>query len=155
MKNSEPLALSPLAFDFYFLLFNLQPLPFNFCPFGSWSTIMRKLNIVVDTVSGTDITKVTVQGFLDAHTVPEMEKIIQNLIHDGKYKIIVDFKELSYISSAGLGVFMSVIGDVKGNNGDIVLMDMPPKIYKVFDLLGFTEIFTIVDTEDAAIQAFN
>jgi anti-sigma B factor antagonist len=115
---------------------------------------MRKLNIVVDTVSGTDITKVTVQGFLDAHTVPEMEKIIQNLIHDGRYKIIVDFKELSYISSAGLGVFMSVIGDVKGNNGDIVLMDMPPKIYKVFDLLGFTEIFTIVDTEDAAIQAF-
>lgn len=115
---------------------------------------MRKLNIVVDTVSGTDITKVTVQGFLDAHTVPDMEKIIQNLIHDGRYKIIVDFKELSYISSAGLGVFMSVIGDVKGNNGDIVLMDMPPKIYKVFDLLGFTEIFTIVDTEDAAIQAF-
>ncbi len=33
-------------------------------------------------------------------------------------------------------------------------MDMPPKIYKVFDLLGFTEIFTIVDNEDAAIQAF-
>jgi anti-sigma B factor antagonist len=115
---------------------------------------MRKLNIVVDAVLGTDITKVTVQGFLDAHTVPEMEKIIQNLIHDGKYKIIVDFKDLSYISSAGLGVFMSVIGDVKGNNGDIVLMDMPPKIYKVFDLLGFTEIFTIVDNEDAAIQAF-
>ncbi len=115
---------------------------------------MRKLNIVVDTISGTDITKVTVQGFLDAHTVPEMEKIIQNLIHDEKYKIIVDFKELSYISSAGLGVFMSVIGDVKGNDGDIVLMDMPPKIYKVFDLLGFTEIFTIVDNEEAAIQAF-
>ena len=115
---------------------------------------MRKLNIVVDVVRGTDLTKITVQGFLDAHTVPEMEKIIQNLIHDGKYKIIVDFKELSYISSAGLGVFMSVIGDVKGNDGDIVLMDMPPKIYKVFDLLGFTEIFTIVDTEEAAIQAF-
>jgi len=115
---------------------------------------MRKLNIVVDSVRGTEITKVTVQGFLDAHTVPEMEKIIQNLIHDGKYKIVVDFKDLSYISSAGLGVFMSVIGDVKGNDGDIVLMDMPPKIYKVFDLLGFTEIFTIVDNEDAAIQAF-
>jgi len=115
---------------------------------------MRKLNIGVDTVQGTDLTKVTVQGFLDAHTVPEMEKVIQDLIHNGKYKIIVDFKELSYISSAGLGVFMSVIGDVKSNDGDIVLMQMPPKIYKVFDLLGFTEIFTIVDSEEAAIQAF-
>ena len=116
---------------------------------------MRKLNIVIDTLPEGGIIKVVVQGFLDAHTVPEMEKIIQNLIHDGKYRIIVDFKELSYISSAGLGVFMSVIGDVKGNNGDIVLMAMPPKIYKVFDLLGFTEIFTIVDNEEAAVQAFN
>jgi anti-sigma B factor antagonist len=116
---------------------------------------MRKLTINIDGVSGTDVTKVTVQGFLDAHTVPEMEKVIQDLIHDGKYKIIVDFKELSYISSAGLGVFMSVIGDVKSNDGDIVLMEMPPKIYKVFDLLGFTEIFTIVEDEEAAIQAFN
>jgi anti-sigma B factor antagonist len=116
---------------------------------------MRKLTIDIDGVSGTDITKVTVQGFLDAHTVPEMEKVIQDLIHDGKYKIIVDFKELSYISSAGLGVFMSVIGDVKSNDGDIVLMEMPPKIYKVFDLLGFTEIFTIVDNEEMAIHAFD
>lgn len=116
---------------------------------------MRKLTIDIDGVSGTEITKVTVQGFLDAHTVPEMEKVIQDLIHDGKYKIIVDFKELSYISSAGLGVFMSVIGDVKSNDGDIVLMEMPPKIYKVFDLLGFTEIFTIVDNEEKAIHAFD
>ncbi len=115
---------------------------------------MRKLNIAIDAISGSAITKVTVQGFLDAHTVPEMEKVIQDLIHEGKYKIIVDFKELSYISSAGLGVFMSVIGDVKNNDGDIVLMDMPPKIYKVFDLLGFTEIFTIVDNEQAAVQTF-
>ena len=36
---------------------------------------MRKLNIVVDTLSKHNITKVSVEGFLDAHTVPEMEKI--------------------------------------------------------------------------------
>ncbi len=115
---------------------------------------MRKLNIVVDTLEEHQITKVSVEGFLDAHTVPEMEKIIHNLIQEGKYKIIVDFSALSYISSAGLGVFMSVIGDVKNNNGDIILMKMPPKIYKVFDLLGFTEIFSIVDNEEMAINAF-
>ncbi|MBD3306983.1 anti-sigma factor antagonist [candidate division KSB3 bacterium] len=115
---------------------------------------MRKLNIVVDTLDQQHITKVSVEGFLDAHTVPEMENIIHGLIQDRKYRIIVDFQELSYISSAGLGVFMSVIGEVKNNNGDIILMNMPPKIYKVFDLLGFTEIFTIVDDEDKAIQAF-
>lgn len=115
---------------------------------------MRKLNIVVDAIRETGITKVTVEGFLDAHTVPEMEKIIHTLLQNGKFKIIVDFNQLSYISSAGLGVFMSVIGEVKSNNGNIILMKMPPKIYKVFDLLGFTEIFTIVDDEETAIHAF-
>ncbi len=121
---------------------------------GSWIGIMRKLNIVVDSLVEQEITKVMVEGFLDAHTVPEMEKVIQDLLQQQKYRIIVDFSALSYISSAGLGVFMSVIGDVKSNNGDIVLMKMPPKIYKVFDLLGFTEIFSIVDNEEAAVSAF-
>ncbi len=115
---------------------------------------MRKLNIVVETVAERNITKVIVEGFLDAHTVPDMEKVIQELLQQQKYRLIVDFSALSYISSAGLGVFMSVIGDVKNNNGDIVLMKMPPKIYKVFDLLGFTEIFSIVDDEDAALSVF-
>jgi len=120
----------------------------------SWKAIMRKLNIVVDTLAEDNITKIIVEGFLDAHTVPEMEKVIQELLQQHQYRLIVDFSALSYISSAGLGVFMSVIGDVKSNNGDIVLMKMPPKIYKVFDLLGFTEIFSIVDNEEAAISAF-
>ncbi len=115
---------------------------------------MRKLNIVVDTLAENNMTKIVVEGFLDAHTVPEMEKVIQDLIQQQKYRLIVDFSTLSYISSAGLGVFMSVIGDVKSHNGDIVLMKMPPKIYKVFDLLGFTEIFSIVDSEEAAITSF-
>ena len=115
---------------------------------------MRKLNIVVDSLSKHNITKVSVEGFLDAHTVPEMEKVIHHLLQEEKYRIIVDFSALSYISSAGLGVFMSVIGDIKSNNGDIILMKMPPKIYKVFDLLGFTEIFSIVDDEDTAINVF-
>ena len=115
---------------------------------------MRKLNIVVDTLSKHNITKVSVEGFLDAHTVPEMEKVIHHLLQEEKYRIIVDFSALSYISSAGLGVFMSVIGDIKSNNGDIILMKMPPKIYKVFDLLGFTEIFSIVDDEETAINVF-
>ena len=115
---------------------------------------MRNLNIDIKTLAEQNITKIVVEGFLDAHTVPEMEKVIQELLQQKKFRIVVDFSALSYISSAGLGVFMSVIGDVKNNNGDIVLMKMPPKIYKVFDLLGFTEIFSIVDDEESALKVF-
>ncbi|PID58554.1 anti-anti-sigma factor [candidate division KSB3 bacterium] len=115
---------------------------------------MRKINITLDSLTKYNITKVVVEGFLDAHTAPDMEKVVKELLQQQQYRIIVDFSALLYISSAGLGVFMSVIGDVKSNDGDIVLMKMPPKIYKVFDLLGFTEIFPIVDDEEAAISRF-
>jgi anti-anti-sigma regulatory factor len=49
---------------------------------------------------------------------------------------------------------MSVIGDIRDNHGDIILIRMPPKIFKVFDLLGFTEIFTTLNQEEEAILAF-
>ncbi|HWP47944.1 MAG TPA: STAS domain-containing protein [Candidatus Limnocylindrales bacterium] len=116
---------------------------------------MQKLRISTEVVGPhKDIVKIKVSGFLDAHTVPEMEEVVQSLIEKGLYKMIVDLEELSYISSAGLGVFMSVIGDIRDNRGDIILIRIPPKIFKVFDLLGFTEIFTTLNQEEEAILAF-
>jgi anti-sigma B factor antagonist len=116
---------------------------------------MQKLKISTQLVGlQKDIVKIKVSGFLDAHTVPEMEEVVQSLLKKNLYKMIVDLEELSYISSAGLGVFMSVIGDIRDNHGDIILIRMPPKIFKVFDLLGFTEIFTTLNQEEEAILAF-
>jgi anti-sigma B factor antagonist len=48
-------------------------------------------------------------GFLDAHTAPQLESAISSIIAGGKHKIVVNFRSLEYISSAGLGVFMSLL----------------------------------------------
>lgn len=58
-------------------------------------------------------------GFLDAHTAPELEKIFTDLIGKGKFNIVVNFDRLNYISSAGLGVFMAYIDEIRSNHGDI------------------------------------
>ncbi|RPI02511.1 MAG: anti-sigma factor antagonist [Calditrichaeota bacterium] len=89
-------------------------------------------------------------GFLDAHTAPELEKHFETLISEGRYKIIVNFENLNYISSAGLGVFMGKIENVRNNNGDIKMCKMTPKIFRVFDLLGFPALYDIVDEEERA-----
>ncbi len=67
---------------------------------------------------------------------------------------MVNCRELSYISSAGLGVFMAFIEDVRKNSGDIKLTNMSPKVYNVFDLLGFPLLYEIFKDEQEAIVRF-
>ncbi|MFA6456199.1 MAG: STAS domain-containing protein [Bacteroidota bacterium] len=94
------------------------------------------------------------RGYLDAHTTPVLEESFQQLLNDKRYRLIVNCKELTYISSAGLGVFMAFIEDVRANNGDIKLSDMSPKVFNIFDLLGFPMLYDIVKFEEEAAQKF-
>ncbi len=96
-----------------------------------------------------------IKGYLDAHTAPELENAFQQLVDEKKYNIIVNFEELSYISSAGLGVFMGFIEEIRKNDGDIKLTNMKPKIFRVFDLLGFPTLYDILDEEEQAIKKFD
>ena len=101
-----------------------------------------------------EISVLYVKGYLDAHTAPELENALQKLMDEQNYKIVVNFSELNYISSAGLGVFMGFIEDIRKNGGDIKLSNMKPKIYRVFDLLGFPTLYDILDEENKAVAKF-
>lgn len=96
-----------------------------------------------------------IQGELDAHTAPQLEDTLQNVIKSGGNKIIVNCKNLDYIASAGLGVFMAYIEDVRSTGGDIKLTNMKPKVYNVFDLLGFPTLYDILEQEEDAISLFD
>src|ERR1051326_4113215 len=67
----------------------------------------------IQTAQEDGLSVVTLEGFVDAHTAPEFENTIQSEIKAGRHRIIVDCAKLSYISSAGLGVFMSFVEEVR------------------------------------------
>lgn len=102
-----------------------------------------------------NVTSLHLSGFLDAHTVPVFEESIQNLLKEDIFNIIVDMQNLDYISSAGLGVFMGFIEEIREQGGDIKLSSLSTKVYKVFDLLGFPALFEIFDDENTAKSQFN
>ena len=102
-----------------------------------------------------DITVFAVEGYLDAHTAPRFEKSIQDEFDAGRFKIIVDCAGLTYISSAGLGVFMSFVEDVRDRGGDIKICALNEAVYQVFDILGFPALFDIVPDQPAAVQKFS
>ena len=69
-------------------------------------------------------------------------------------RMIVECAGLTYISSAGLGVFMSFIEDVREAGGDIKLCSLVETVYQVFEILGFPALFDILPDRPAAIQRF-
>ncbi len=97
---------------------------------------------------------IDISGDLDAHTSIELERVIQSLIDKQHTNIVVNFSKLNYISSAGLGVFMSFIDEVRSKGGDIKFTNMPDKIFQVFDLLGFPLLYEIYDDEHKAVEKF-
>jgi len=101
-----------------------------------------------------NISVINLNGYLDAHTAPKLENNFTQLIDQKRYNIVVNFEELAYISSAGLGVFMAYIEKIRENNGDIKLSNMSDKVYNIFDLLGFPLLYEIYKTEDEAVKKF-
>lgn len=102
-----------------------------------------------------DVSVINLKGYLDAHTAPTLENNFSQLIENDKYKIVVNFEDLAYISSAGLGVFMAYIESIRENKGDIKLTNMTDKVFNIFDLLGFPLLYEIYKNEDEAIKKFN
>ncbi len=94
------------------------------------------------------------QGELDAHTASELEAAIQKCQGERNFQIIINGANLQYISSAGLGVFMAYIEEVREQGGDIKIAALQPKVFNVFDLLGFPMLFDIVETEAEALARF-
>jgi anti-sigma B factor antagonist len=96
----------------------------------------------------------SLEGYLDAHTAPEFEKAVETEYEAGRVRLVVECSRLTYISSAGLGVFMSFIDEIRGAGGDIKICGLAPKVFQVFDILGFSALFDIVPDLPAAVQRY-
>ena len=95
---------------------------------------------------------VSVRGRLDAVTAPELEKTISNCADSDKSKIILDFNELEYISSAGLRVVLVTAKKMKAKQGELLVSGLKDTVKDVFELSGFYSIIKIFDTAEAALE---
>ena len=68
-------------------------------------------------------------------------------------KVLIDCAKLSYISSAGLGVFISHLQRLQDAEVKLVFFNMQEKVFNVFEILGLDALMTIVPTEVEATAA--
>lgn len=98
--------------------------------------------------NGNDV--IAIIGEIDASSSIELDLTIAKSVGEGFSKILIDCSALEYISSAGLGVFMSYIEEFKDKNIQMVLFGMKEKVANTFTILGLSDLLHIRTSKDEA-----
>jgi len=105
--------------------------------------------ITIETNTEEDFYIIKVSGEIDASSSIYLDNKIGEIIKSEK-KILVDCNDLQYISSAGLGVFMSYIHEMEEEDIKMVLFGLGNNVKNVFHILGLDQLINMVETKEDA-----
>jgi anti-sigma B factor antagonist len=116
---------------------------------------MKGIDVIVEQGgSRYHVAVVRVLGQIDTTTSHELERRLQYLLKDHQFDIVIDLSKVTYISSAGWGIFISEIRGIRESGGDLKLAGMPSDVAEVFELLEFHNILESYRTVEAAVETF-
>lgn len=107
----------------------------------------------IDEVSGCLVLYLT--GYIDTYNSNYFQKRIARTIETGFIRLIFHCGGLNYVSSTGIGSFTAFLKNVKPRGGDLVLLEIQPKVYEVFQLLGFSQFFNIKENLEESVAFFS
>jgi anti-anti-sigma factor len=107
------------------------------------------MSLEISTVNSTTI--ITLAPRFDSVTAPGIEAELKTLIQKSPHSVLFDFSRTEYIASAGLRVLLSTTREIKKAGGTVALVSLSPQVRQVFQIGGFTQIFTIYISRDEAL----
>ncbi len=99
-----------------------------------------------------DIKIMIVDSKIDASSAKETENLLIGLVEEGNKKIICDFSQTDYVSSAGLRVFLLAAKRVKQVSGKLILFSLKERVLEVFETAGLVKLFQISSSEEEALK---
>lgn len=114
---------------------------------------MTEVKISVRSMEG-GCSVIAVEGGLDAFVVTKVKDVINDLIANGSYRIVLDMEGVKEINSTALGILVSRLRRVRLHGGDIKLARLREGVRKVFDVMGASRIFEIFEGIEEAVGAF-
>jgi anti-sigma B factor antagonist len=97
---------------------------------------------------------VALHGFVDRHTIGLLDGALAGLLERGRARIVIDCAELTYISSNGMGVFISYVSKARSQGGDIKLCNLRDVARTVITMLGLHRHFEVFEVRSAAVASF-
>ena len=96
---------------------------------------------------------VAVGGEIDVYTAPKLRDCITELVGAGTYDIVIDLEAVEFLDSTGLGVLVGGLKKVRAHDGSMELICSQDRLLKIFRITGLAKVFTIHESESAALGA--
>jgi anti-sigma B factor antagonist len=103
---------------------------------------------------GNDVTLIVVRGEIGTETVDQFKEKIDQIINDGKKKLVVDLQEVNYLNSMGLGVFAAALKKLKKSDGDLKFINLSPTVLELLERSRLDKVFGIFESEEEAVKSF-
>jgi len=100
-----------------------------------------------------DVVILALSGKLDAKTAKTFEDKMLADIDSGDRRFVIDLSQLEYVSSSGLRVFLLAAKRLQATHGRIVLCSLQEHVRQVFDLAGFSSIFSIYGSREEGVRS--
>ena len=91
---------------------------------------------------------------MDSLTADNLTQALSAQVHAGQLRLVVDFREVDYTSSAGLRSLLGTLKDCRRLGGDLRLSAVQPAVMRVLSLSGFASIIKLFDDAPAAVASF-
>ncbi len=92
--------------------------------------------------------RISIAGSLDSNTAPDLQQNIDAEINDSVSTTIIDFKDLDFLSSAGLRVIFKTKKIMDGRGGKLLLVNLQPQIKKVFEIIKALDGMNVFKNQD-------
>jgi len=106
----------------------------------------------ISTRTSNDIHIVGITGSLDSTTSPEAQKSLDAVVAGAK-KVVLDFSQLDYISSAGLRILLGAAKQLRASGGKFGMFGLNQSVKEVFEISGFSSILSVYQSEAEALGA--
>lgn len=109
----------------------------------------------VQQMMGVHVVRLLPTQILDQLQIAEIGQGIKDLIEQGATKVLLDFSNVSHLSSASLGMLITVKKDIEAQKGKLKLCQIKPELFEVFKITRLDKVFSIHKTADEALLDFN
>jgi anti-anti-sigma factor len=96
----------------------------------------------------------TVSGALGVEGSTGIQRLLDACLKEKVHKVVLDLEGVNFISSAGMGAFLSAVGELRKKRGDIIFARMRDKILTVFKTLDVLDYFIVADDVEGAVERF-
>ncbi|MFC0274442.1 anti-sigma factor antagonist [Metabacillus herbersteinensis] len=110
------------------------------------------MNFKIEVNRIVDQTVIYVAGEIDAYTAPKLREELIAFAEEANPRLTINLRNVDYMDSTGLGVFVGLLKVIRKNNGELKLVELSDRLERLFSITGLNDIIDISSKSEGGVQ---